>query len=32
LGHDAFFDHVDRWMFEHDAEFVKIFRAATGRS
>lgn len=29
--HDAFFDYVDRWMFENDAEFVKTIKAATGR-
>jgi hypothetical protein len=30
-GHDAFFDYVDRWMFEDDAEFVKTIRDATGK-
>jgi hypothetical protein len=30
-GHDAFFDYVDRWMYEGDAEFVKTIRQATGR-
>lgn len=30
-NHDAFFDYVDRWMYEDDAEFVKTIRAATGR-
>lgn len=29
--HDAFFDYVDRWMYENDAEFVKTIKAATGR-
>jgi hypothetical protein len=29
--HDAFFDYVDRWMFENDAEFVKAIREATGK-
>ena len=29
-GHDAFFDYVDRWMYEDDAEFVKVIREATG--
>jgi hypothetical protein len=29
--HDAFFDYVDRWMYENDAEFVKIIKASTGR-
>ena len=29
--HDAFFDYVDRWMYEDDSEFVKIIKAATGR-
>ena len=29
--HDAFFDYVDRWMFENDAEFVKTIREATGK-
>jgi hypothetical protein len=29
-GHDAFFDYVDRWMFENDAAFVKTIQAATG--
>jgi hypothetical protein len=30
-GHDAFFDYVDRWMYENDAEFVKTIREATGQ-
>jgi hypothetical protein len=30
-GHDAFFDYVDRWMYEDDAEFVKTIKEATGR-
>jgi len=30
-GHDAFFDYVDRWMYENDAEFVKTIKAATGQ-
>jgi hypothetical protein len=30
-GHDAFFDYVDRWMYEDDAAFVKTIKAATGR-
>jgi len=30
-GHDAFFDYVDRWMYEDDAAFVKTIREATGR-
>ena len=29
--HDAFFDYVDRWMFEDDAAFVKTIKEATGR-
>ncbi len=29
-GHDAFFDYVDRWMYENDADFVKTIKAATG--
>jgi hypothetical protein len=28
--HDAFFDYVDRWMFENDATFVKTVKEATG--
>lgn len=30
-GHDAFFDYVDRWMYEDDAGFVKTIKQATGR-
>jgi hypothetical protein len=30
-GHDAFFDYVDRWMYEDDAAFVKAIREATRR-
>ena len=30
-NHDAFFDYVDRWMFENDATFVKTIKEATGR-
>jgi hypothetical protein len=30
-NHDAFFDYVDRWMFEDDAAFIKTIAAATGR-
>jgi hypothetical protein len=30
-GHDAFFDYVDRWMYEDDAAFVKTIREATGQ-
>ncbi|HIJ53076.1 MAG TPA: hypothetical protein HPP66_07970 [Planctomycetes bacterium] len=30
-NHDAFFDYVDRWMYEDDAAFVKTIREATGR-
>lgn len=29
--HDAFFDYVDRWMFEDDAAFVKTIKKATGK-
>ncbi len=29
-GHDAFFDYVDRWMYEDDAAFVKTIKEATG--
>jgi hypothetical protein len=29
--HDDFFDYVDRWMFEDDADFVKTIRDATGK-
>jgi hypothetical protein len=30
-AHDAFFDYVDRWMFENDGDFVKQIKAATGK-
>ncbi len=30
-NHDAFFDYVDRWMYENDSEFVKTVKADTGR-
>jgi len=30
-SHDAFFDYVDRWMYEDDSEFVKAIKEATGR-
>ena len=30
-SHDAFFDYVDRWMHEDDAEFVKAIKEATGQ-
>ena len=30
-GHDAFFDYVDRWMTEDDAEFLKIIKRETGK-
>jgi len=30
-NHDAFFDYVDRWMYEEDAVFVKTIKEATGR-
>lgn len=30
-GHHAFFDYVDRWMYEDDTAFVKNIREATGR-
>lgn len=30
-GHDAFFDYVDRWMYENDAAFVKTIKEATGQ-
>ena len=29
-AHDAFFDYVDRWMYENDAAFVKTIKQATG--
>lgn len=28
--HDAFFDYVDRWMYEDDTAFVQTIKAATG--
>jgi len=30
-GHDAFFDYMDRWMFEDDSEHIKTIKAATGK-
>jgi hypothetical protein len=30
-NHDAFFDYVDRWMYEDDATFVQTIKTATGR-
>ncbi|UCG49606.1 MAG: hypothetical protein JSU94_07465 [Phycisphaerales bacterium] len=30
-NHDAFFDYIDRWMYEDDTAFVKTIREATGR-
>lgn len=30
-GHDAFFDYVDRWMYEDDTAFVKTIKEATDR-
>jgi hypothetical protein len=30
-NHDAFFDYVDRWMYENDAEFVKTIKEATDK-
>jgi hypothetical protein len=30
-SHDPFFDYVDRWMFQDDADSVKIIKQATGR-
>jgi len=30
-NHDAFFDYVDRWMYEDDSAFVRTIREATGR-
>ena len=30
-NHDAFFDYVDRWMYENDESFVKQIKEATGR-
>jgi hypothetical protein len=29
-GHDAFFDYVDRWMFENDDVFVKTLKETIG--
>jgi hypothetical protein len=29
--HDAFFDYVDRWMYEDDSAFVQNLREATGK-
>ena len=29
--HPAFFDYVDRWMYENDGAFVKTIKAATGQ-
>ena len=29
--HDAFFDYVDRWVYENDTAFVNTIREATGR-
>jgi hypothetical protein len=29
--HDAFFDYVDRWMYEDDTTFVKTLKEATGK-
>jgi hypothetical protein len=31
-NHDAFFDYVDRWMYEDDSAFVKTIQEATGRN
>jgi len=30
-AHDAFFDYVDRWMYENDDAFVKTIKEATGK-
>jgi hypothetical protein len=30
-NHDAFFDYVDRWMYEDDADSVRTIKEATGR-
>jgi hypothetical protein len=30
-NHDAFFDYVDRWMYEDDSTFVKTIKEATGQ-
>ncbi len=29
-NHDAFFDYVDRWMYEDDTPFLKILKKTTG--
>ena len=29
--HNAFFDYVDRWMYEGDAAFLKTIKEATGK-
>jgi hypothetical protein len=30
-NHDAFFDYVDRWMYEDDGDFVKKIKEASGK-
>ena len=30
-NHDAFFDYIDRWMYEDDARFVETIKKATGK-
>jgi len=30
-NHDAFFDYVDRWMYEDDTAFVRTIKETTGR-
>ena len=30
-GHDAFFDYVDRWMYEDESAIVKAIKEATGK-
>ncbi len=30
-NHAPFFDYVDRWMYQNDAEFVKTMKSATGK-
>lgn len=30
-SHDAFLDYVDRWMYEDDAEFVRVIKEKTGQ-
>jgi len=30
-NHEAFFDYVDRWMYEDDTAFVKTLKTATGK-